>query len=128
MRQQIAASTLTTGGTGNLFAWVSNLSCFIGLSVSSAYSVWAVTGINTTNKMTDALGAQLVSLIPLNRRQGLCWFMNRTAHFTLQNSRTAINYQPARADNAGPAWSPPPTECEGYPIVVTDSLTNTESD
>lgn len=121
-------STINGSTTGNdVIAWMSNISSFIGLAVVSTWSVWAVVGISAANPLTDAIAAQLVQLIPLNRRQGLCWFMNRTAHFTLQKSRTAINYQPAVARNAGPAWSPPPLECEGYPIVVTDSLTNTES-
>jgi hypothetical protein len=121
--------TLPQGGTSgsDIIAWVSNLSSYIGLAVASTWSVWAVVGIDATHSLTDAIAAQLVSLIPLNRRQGLCWFMNRTAHYQLQKSRTAILYQPATARNAGPAWSPPPLECEGYPIVVTDSLTNTES-
>ncbi len=111
--------------TKKLFAWVSNLSCFIGLTVGSQYAVWAVTGINSSNKLTDALGAQLLSQIPLNRRQGLQWFMNRTAEFTLQSSRSAILYQPAGTGGT-PAWAPTPTMLAGAPIIVTDSITNTE--
>lgn len=138
MRQQIAAPN---GGTGNIFAWVSNLSCWVGFNVISANSAngggstWAVVGIDTTTlspssatstSLRDAIAAQLVSNIPLVRRQGLCWFMNRTAHFTLQQSRSSLNYQVAGAAGA-PAWSPPPNLLEGYPIVVTDSITNTET-
>lgn len=115
------------------WAWATNLSCFIGLSVLSNYSCWAVTGITThqsTGKydqaMTDILAANLVSNIPLVRRNGLKWFMNRTAHFLLQQSRTSINTQVGGAASGTPAWSPPPTACEGYPIVVTDSILNTE--
>jgi hypothetical protein len=127
IRQQIVAPS---PGSGNIFAWVTNISCFVGLAVKSAYSVWAITGISnasSANYMTDALAADLLSLIPLNRRQGLTWFMNRSCQRTLQKSRTAITNQPAAARNAGPAWSPPPIECEGFPIVVTDSITSTES-
>jgi hypothetical protein len=123
--QQISAPT--SGASGNIFAWVSNLSSFIGLSVKSTYSVWAVVGIDATHKLTDAIGAQLISLIPLNRRQGLQWFMNRSAHYGLQSSRTSIGNQPASSRSGTPAWSPPPEECNGYPIVVTDSITNSES-
>jgi major capsid protein gp7 len=118
---------VTTGAY--YFGWATNLSCFIGLSVKSLYSVWAVTGISgsgTTNAMTDANGAKLLALIPLVRRRGLKWFMNRQAHYTLQNSRTAIQYQPATAQGT-PAWSPPPNAVEGYPIVVTDSIVSTEN-
>lgn len=137
-RQQIVAPT----GTGNIFAWVSNISFYIGLSVKSNSSVWGVTGITThttassvfpngtstvyDQAMTDRIAAELVSKIPLNRRNGLVWFMNRTSHFLLQQSRTALNFQSAGALNGSPAWSPPPLACEGYPVVVTDSITNTE--
>lgn len=130
MRQQIAAAS---PGTGNLFAWVSNLSCYIGLTVNSASSVWAITGITThltsstyDQACSDVNAGNLVSLIPVNRRQGLCWFMNRLSYFTLQASRSSINQQVAGASGQ-PGWAPPPNLLEGYPIVVTDSLTNTES-
>ncbi len=115
------------------FAWATNLSCYIGLSILSDYSVWGVTGI--TNHLTsttydqalsDRLAAGLIELIPLVRRNGLKWFMNRRAHFMLQQSRTSINTQVGGAASGTPAWSPPPNALEGYPIVVTDSITNTE--
>jgi hypothetical protein len=139
-RQQIAAPT----GTGNIFAWVSNISFYIGLSVKSNYSVWGVTGITThttgsgagyfqngqntvyDQAMTDRSAASLVSQIPLVRRNGLTWFMNRTSHFLLQQSRAAINFQSAGAANGSPAWSSRPELCEGFPIIVTDSISNLE--
>lgn len=125
MRQQIAAAS---PGTGNLFAWVSNLSCWVGFSVMSNYSTWAVTGIDAlgSHNLDDATAAKLISNIPLVRRQGLTWFLNRTSYYVLQKSRTAINQQVAGATGQ-PAWSPPPNLLEGYPLVVTDSITNTES-
>lgn len=134
MTQQVVVSTPGTTGSSNIFAYVSNINCFIGLTVGSNYSVFAVTGIDSSNPMTDNLGTKLISLIPLNRRQGLCWFMNRSVHWTLQNSRTTVNsgsagsggYQASDGDGR-PQYAPPPTSCGGYPIVVTDSLTNTET-
>lgn len=124
--QQIVVSNSGTTGSSNIMAYVSNINCFIGLTVGSNYSVFAVTGIDPTHALTDALGTKLLSLVPLNRRQGLCWFMNRFSQWTLQNSRSAIQYQPA--DGSGrPAYSPPPDSLGGYPIVLTDSITNTEN-
>lgn len=131
-RQQIAAPS---PGSGNLFAWVSNLSTYIGLAVKSQYSVYACVAIDLTHPMTDALAQQLVSYIPLNRRAGMTVFMNKTALFTLQKSRTTINYnatygpfsaQDVTAEGTG-GVSPPPTMVEGFPIVVTDSISNTET-
>lgn len=130
------------GASGTVdFAWVTNLSSYIGLSVKSNYSVWAVSGIDAVTTvavsgvrnpvlaaaLTDPAAANLVSNIPLNRRNGLVWFMNRTAHYTLQQSRSALNFQVAGAANGTGAWSPPPNAMEGFPIVVTDSITNTEN-
>jgi hypothetical protein len=118
---------VSTGvGTG-YWAYVSNISCFIGLSVGSLYSVFGVTGVDLTHPFTDALALQQLIQVPLTRRAGFTWFMNKTAYGSLQKSRTAINYQPAGAKSGKPAWSPPPLECEGYPIVLTEALLNTEN-
>lgn len=127
-RQQVTATTVgPASASGSLFAWVSNISCFIGLSVKSNYSVYAVTGISQSNKWTDALGAQLLALIPLNRRQGLTWFANRLAVSTLQQGRTVTLFgEGTDYPNMGNVAAIP-TECMGFPIVTTDSLTNSES-
>jgi hypothetical protein len=112
--------------TKSLFAWVGNLNAFIGLNVGSAYSTWAVTGIDSSHKLTDVLANQLVSNIPMVRRSNLKWFYNRSSEYYLQSSRTAIAYQVAGSAGT-PAYSPTPDRLNGYPIVVTDSITNTES-
>lgn len=123
----------------NLFAWVSNLSCWIGFAVNSNQSVWAAVGIDTTltssvyvNALTDQAAGKLISNIPISRRQNLRWFLNRTTAWLLQQSRSTINvaggYSLQYAGAGGtPAWSPRPDFCEGYPITMTDSITNTES-
>lgn len=136
MRQQVVDPN-NTGKT--MFAYVGNLKSWVGLNVGSAYSVWAVTGITTTvaQWLTDAAGSQLLAKIPAARRKNLRWFMNRTANSTLQQSRSTINfgitgaatnasYQPSDASGR-PAFSPLPDVCNGYPITVTDSLLDTET-
>ena len=135
-KQQVVVTNPGTTGTSNLMAWVSNINCFIGLTVGSDYSVFAITGLSQpgtlTYPLTDKLGSQLISYIPMMRRQGLMWFMNRNALYQLQQSRSTIavsgggSYWPAGA-GGGPAWSPTPDNLGGYPIVVTDSIINTES-
>ena len=130
MRQQISASDVGAGATNKLFAWVSNISMFIGLSVKSSYSVYAITGItqaSSSQYWTDSLGAQLIALIPLNRRNGLCWYANRLAFSTLQRSRTVTLFGQGGMRPDQDTIAEPPTMSNGFPIVQTDSITNTES-
>lgn len=129
------------GSSNPYFAYVGNLRGWVGLFVGSNLSVWGVTGIGTTisgtaqptNPLTDLLGQALVSQIPIKRRQGLEWYLNRTAWASLQNSRSAITpttgvaqYQPADARGL-PAYSAIPEYLVGYPIIATDSILNTET-
>src|SRR6266705_3481298 len=136
MRQQIADPA---SSSKSFFAWVSNLSLFIGLNVISDKSVWAVTGITThqtsnvyDQNLTDSIAAKLISNIPVARRSNLHWMINRTSAFLLQASRSTVNiaggysFQAAGAGGL-PAWSPKPDMLEGYPITLTDSIVNTES-
>lgn len=109
------------------FQYVTNISCFIGLQVASAHSVYRVRGIDISNKLTDALGAACLKNVPLRRRgSNLRWFMNRTAAYSLQISRSAIAHVEAGVTGL-PAFAPLPTELAGVPIVLTDSLEDTET-
>ena len=137
-RQQV---TDPVTATNSYFAYVGNLKAWIGFNVMSNLSCFAVTGISNTaaaNWMKDDFGAQLIAQIPVARRTNLRWFMNRSSESYLQRGRSTINIgipsaayimgsmQPA--DAAGrPAFSPLPNQCCGYPITLTDSILNTES-
>ena len=130
IRQMVAVAS---PGSGNAFHWVTNLSTWVGLSVKSQYSAWALTGCNSTvsagkysNPISDFNATQLINKIPVTRRQGLVWFMNKTGQATLIGSRTAINNQPAGSDG-GPAYSPLADRLGGFPIVVSESILDTES-
>jgi hypothetical protein len=126
-RQFVSTNTTATNSPSGFWAYVSNISCYIGLGVGSLYSVFGVTGVSLAAPFTDALALSQMIQVPLTRRAGFTWFMNKTAYGSLQKSRTSINYQPAGARSGTPAWSPPPLECEGYPIVLTEAITNTEN-
>lgn len=117
-----------TDGSGNPYmAYVSNISAYMGLNVGSDQSVFRVRGIDSTNKLTDALGNQCLSNVPLRRRgSNLRWMMNKTAAYTLQLSRSAIGQTQAGGGGA-PAFAPMPTELAGIPIILTDSLADTET-
>lgn len=127
--------------SGKVFtAWVGNLNAWIGYNQISNLSSWSVKGVKasaTANWLTDDKADQLLAQIPALRRDGLVWYMNRTAVSTLRRSRQTVNlgipsgsalgsYVAAGAGGT-PAFAPMPTDLVGYPIVVTDSILNTES-
>jgi len=134
-RQQIADPADSTKA---YFAYVGNLKAWIGLNVMSNLSAWAVTGVTSTASqwLTDDKASQLVAKIPVARRSNLRWFINRSSESYLQRSRSTINvgqigtgtasYQPANAAGT-PAFSPLPNMLVGYPITLTDSVLDTET-
>lgn len=135
-RQQIVDPNDSTKA---YFAYVGNLKSWIGLNVLSNLSAWAVTGVTSTSTqwLTDDRASQLLAKIPVARRSNLRWFINRTTQSVLNRSRTTINpgittysaaYSMQPADAGGrPAFAPLPETCLGYPITLTDSILNTET-
>lgn len=112
-------------GSSRYKAWMNNLSSYIGLSVVSNQSIFRVRGIDSSNKLTDAKGAACLKNVPLARRGNLVWFMNRSAALTLQDSRSSIGQQTGDGGGSG-AYSPQPTTLANIPIILTDSLLDTE--
>jgi hypothetical protein len=112
-------------------SWVNNFMFYLGLGVSSQQSVWRVVCVDQTanHGFTDAQANALLALVPLNRRNNLRWFMNRAAALTLQQSRATINI--ATGGNKGVlgqgVYPEMPTSAAGFPITLTDSLVNTET-
>jgi hypothetical protein len=133
-RQQV---TDPADSTKRFFAFVSNIRGWIGMAFGSNNSAFRVrnvgTGTATTTKpFTDTLGAQLLSLVPLHIRNSgnLRWFMNRTAAYGLQSARSftsVTNLTPGMGSMQGGVFADLPKECQGIPIVITDSITNTET-
>ena len=135
-RQQVVDPNDSTKA---FFAYVGNLKAWVGLNVLSNLSAWAVTGVTTTSTqwLTDDRASQLLAKIPVARRNNLRWFINRTTQSVLNRSRTTINpgittysaaYSMQPADAHGrPAFAPLPETCLGYPITLTDSVLNTET-
>ena len=134
------------GSSNPFMAYVGNLQSWIGFNVGSAYSCWSVSGISTTlaQWLTDDSVAQLIAKIPVARRNNLRLFVNRTAESTLQRGRSTIlagtggngilatggtagvSVQPSDAGGR-PAFAPLPLMTNGYPITLTDSILDTES-
>lgn len=139
MRQQVP----DPNNTGKFItSYVGNLSAWVGLSVNSLVSAFAVTGVTThvtssvlDQALSDDNASQLIAQIPVARRNNLRWFINRTAESVLQRTRSTVNqgfgvalgsYQAAGADGR-PAFSPLPNQLGGHPITLTDSILNTET-
>lgn len=106
---------------GNYFpAHVSDLSSWIGLQATNKYCVGRLRDIteDTGKKLDDNLLGRFLEKFPVGMMPDAL-FMNRRSLRQLRESRTATNAtgQPA----------PTPTEYEGIPIIVTDSIVSTEA-
>ena len=101
---------------------LNNFLFFVGLAVASDQSVFRVRNITIANPLTDLLAAELLSKVALNRRKNLRWFLNKTAGYTLQASRSGLQLNQGQGGN----FAPTPTEICGIPITYTDSIADTE--
>lgn len=114
-------------------AYVTNFAGWIGLAYGSDYSAFRVRNVvggSTVAAFTDTIAAKLLASVPLHIRNSgrLKWFMNPQAAYGLQVARTvtAPAYQSGGATGQLTA-APIPTECQGIPIQLTNSLLNTET-
>lgn len=101
-------------------AYFSPACSWFGLQLGGAYSVSRICNLTADNGkgLTDDLIAQAISLHPVDQQPDVI-IMNRRSLRQLQDSRTATNSTGAPA--------PFPTEAFGYPILLTDQLSNTEA-
>lgn len=115
--------------TKRLFAWVSNLSGFIGLSCAHLRAVGCVvnidntlTGGNEAKPLTDKLLATALASFPIGIRPNMI-FMSRATRAGLQKQRTVTLFGgPGRTRPDQPNVAPTPTEYDGVPIIATDSI------
>jgi hypothetical protein len=104
---------------------VASLNAWIGLQAANPYCIGRLKD-NTADSgkgVTDAKLAELLSLYPVGYKPDR-WFMTRRSAFQLQASRSATSNT---SGGAGQPLAPIPTESNGIPITITDSLTNTEA-
>lgn len=113
----------------DFLAWVNALNAWVGLQVGSAYSVGRVKNLTAEvgKGLTDALLGQLLGQYPVGHRPDV-WLMNRRSALQLQASRsaTSVGNFGTRTSTGADIWAPYPTESNGIPIVVTDSIVSTE--
>lgn len=114
LRQQVKDTN-----SKSFMAWVNNLSAWLGLNLTTKYSIGCVKNITATKPLTDALGNQLAAKFPVGRKPTR-WFVSRDAKFYLQSSRTATLGQ--KDSGKGDAFAPIPTHLADIPLVETDAI------
>lgn len=108
---------------------VADMAAWIGLQVGNIYSVGRIKNLtfDTGKGLTDKLVAELLKTMPIGSRPDYL-FMNRDAAFQLQSSRsTTVNATGQKQSGGQEVWAPAPTESNGIPIVVTDSIVSGET-
>jgi hypothetical protein len=117
-------------GTDTVYpAHVANLTAWVGMQVGSKYSVGRLKDATADSGagVTDAKLAELLSKYPVGYRPNY-WLMNRRSAFQLQVSRSASTVQNGVKTSSGSEiFAPLPTESNGIPIVITDSILNDEA-
>jgi hypothetical protein len=109
-------------------AFLNNLSGYVGLSFNYTKAACRIKNLNSTDKgLTDALVADALALFPVGTipTHILC---NRTQRRLLQKSRAPVQTNGASAITAATPLAYPsiPTESNGIPLYVTDSITQIE--
>lgn len=117
-----AKQQVTDSSDKKFMAWVNNASGYIGLRRSHTKSIVRIKLITSAKPLTDELVAQALTKMPIFMRSspGLKLFCNSTAAFYLQKSRTPT------VGKVEIGYPGQPTESNGVPIVLTDSIPNTE--
>ncbi len=101
-------------------AYVQEMLAYPGLQVGNKNCVGRIKKLTADSGkgLTDALLSQLLAKYPVGSKPD-AWFMSRRSQAQLQASRTATTPTGAPA--------PFPTEAFGIPVIVTDSILDTES-
>lgn len=115
-------------------AWVNNLSGYIGLGFGHTRGAVRISGIkdhasSPATYLTDAKVAEALTKMPIfmRRSPGLKLLCNSIAAYTLQKSRSTSTTQNTKTDAMPLVFAGQPTESNGVPIILTDSLPQTEA-
>lgn len=107
------------GATGHFMAWVTQIQAWYTLQIASTTDTVRLCNIDASaNGVDDDLIFSGLAAFPVSQQPNII-VMNRRSLEQLRSSRTATN------GTGSPA--PRPTEVAGIPIVVTDALTNAET-
>lgn len=129
MRQQVQDAN-----SKKFFAWVNNLSGWIGLAFNYTRSVCRIKNLTawqtaSSLSLNDNLVAQALAKFPVGVIPTHL-FCNRAQRYALQASRAPIitaGTGSAITSNQALQWAPTPVESNGIQLYVTDSLTSIEA-
>ena len=111
-------------------AWVNSLEAWLGVAFYNKYALVRIKNLteDSGKGLTDTLLARAMEKFPVGTIP-THFFMNRRSRRQLQVSRTVTLFGNGSTKPSGGLANiaPLPTEYEGVPIVVTDSITSTES-
>lgn len=116
-----------TDGAGNRYAaFIADLTAWVGLQCVNKYAVGRLKDCTADSGkgVTDAKIAELLSKFPVGERPTHL-LMSRRSAFQLQVSRTTAPNTKQEAFNG--ILPGVPTESFGIPIIITDSITDTET-
>lgn len=122
--------SVTDANGGQYEAYVSNLTSWVGLQCAHPAAVGRI--YNLTKQagkgLTDDLIADLLEKFPVGFTPDAL-FMTRQSRRQLQKSRTVVINSTGNGDAGGKSGNaaPLPEEAFGIPIIVTDSISNTEA-
>jgi len=109
---------------------VADLASYIGLQSASKNSVVRIKNLTAENNktLTDAMLAAALNKFPAGIVPDVI-FMSRRSRQQLQTARAALVALRGMGKNdigGSMAYAPTPTDCEGIPIIATDSILDTE--
>lgn len=109
-------------------AYISELSSYIGMQIASPFSVLRICNITADSgkTCTDSLIAAAKQLMPANWVADAC-FMSKRSRYQLQLSRTVTNTTGSNGPRQGLIAATPTHDADGVPIIVTDSILNTDA-
>jgi len=114
----------------SLTCWLNSLSGYVGVQWVNKYAVGRLKDITADSgkTATDAMIGTWLSKYPVGLKPDVLFMSRRTA-MQLQTARsaTSITNSSPKANNGGDVWAPEPVSSNGIPIVVTDSLLDTET-
>jgi hypothetical protein len=123
--QQVVTNPTTNA---KMTAYVNGLAAWIGLQVGHENCVRRICNLtaDSTKGLTDARLAALLETFPVGFVPDFI-AMSRRSRSQLQASRTVVLQGQGKSRPEQPAIAPLPTEYDGIPFMVTDSILNTDA-